>query len=65
VTFSPDNLTIVSVEKKGTIKIWDVDTGKLLTTCNGCTNGTSNLVFSNLYGQMNPEIVARIKSLRL
>ncbi|RLG06476.1 MAG: hypothetical protein DRN68_06890, partial [Thaumarchaeota archaeon] len=46
VAFSPDGKVLASGARDGTIKLWDVATGRKLRTLEGYTNGVASVAFS-------------------
>jgi WD40 repeat protein len=46
VAFSPDGSTLASASLDGTVKLWDVASGKELRTISGHTNAVSDVAFS-------------------
>ena len=46
VSFSPDGSSIASGSADGTLKLWDVATGQIISTLSGHTDGVSSVSFS-------------------
>ena len=46
MAFSPDGMRIVSASWDGTVKVWDVSSGKEILTLKGHTSGVNGVAFS-------------------
>jgi WD40 repeat protein len=46
IALSPDGKTVVSGGKDGEVRLWDIETGKVITEWLGHTNGVSSVCWS-------------------
>lgn len=47
VTFNSDGTTLVSADEDRTIKLWDVNEGKVIRTLSGSSAGVNSAIFAN------------------